>query len=124
MPYAPLSLCVVTGCPVMVASGRCAEHEAETRRDTDRRRPNGYQRGWSAEWSRFSKKYLAEHPQCESLRCTNLPTWQRPNSTDVDHVDGSGRTGARAYDTTNLQALCHSCHSSKTATHDGGFGRP
>ena len=27
------------------------------------------------------------------------------------------------YDERNLQALCHECHSRKTATEDGGFGR-
>ena len=27
------------------------------------------------------------------------------------------------YDERNLQALCHECHSRKTVTEDGGFGR-
>lgn len=32
--------------------------------------------------------------------------------------------GPRAYDESNLVTLCRSCHSRKTASHDGGFGNP
>jgi len=123
MPTAPLALCTVTGCPNRVNGGRCETHRTETRRENDRKRPNGYQRGWSTKWATFSKKYLRDNPTCTSLKCTNLPWWNRPAATDVDHIDGSGRNGPRAYDTTNLKALCHACHSAKTAQHDGGFGR-
>jgi 5-methylcytosine-specific restriction protein A len=28
------------------------------------------------------------------------------------------------WDWDNLSALCHACHSRKTATQDGGFGHP
>jgi len=31
---------------------------------------------------------------------------------------------AKFYDQNNLQSLCKSCHDSKTATFDGGFGNP
>jgi hypothetical protein len=40
-------------------------------------------------------------------------------ATDVDHIDGN--TGNNHPD--NLNSLCHSCHSKKTAAHDGSFGR-
>lgn len=123
MPTSPLSLCVVTGCPNLVASGRCEDHRLELARESDRRRPNGTQRGWSAKWAAFSKQYLQDHPLCESNECRALPAWVRPASTDVDHIDGTGRNGPRAYDHSNLAALCHSCHSRKTARMDGGFGR-
>lgn len=122
MPTSPLSLCVVTGCANMVTSGRCEEHRLELRRESDSRRPNGYQRGYTPQWAAFSKDYLARHPWCECDDCTNTP-FNRPRATDVDHRDGSGRNGPRAYDESNLIALSHSHHSRKTVRHDGGFGR-
>ena len=124
MPTSPPSICTNHGCGQLVyGGGRCAECLAETRRESDRGRPNGTQRGWSKEWAKFRIAYLADHPWCTSAKCSALPLWNRPEATDVDHIDGSGRNGPRAYDLTNLQALCHPCHSEKTVMHDGGFGR-
>jgi hypothetical protein len=41
-------------------------------------------------------------------------------ATDVDHIIAKSKGGTDAY--SNLQSLCHRCHSQKTATIDGGFG--
>lgn len=114
MPTSPLSLCTVPGCPEKVPSGKCTKHRLEAGREADKRRGNGYQRGWSAEWAAYRKDYLTMYPWCAVCG-------QR--ATDIDHIDGTGRRGARAYDPANLQALCASHHSQKTATQDGGFGR-
>jgi 5-methylcytosine-specific restriction protein A len=123
MPTSPLSLCLVTGCPTLVPRGKCVEHTLETRRESDARRPNGYQRGWSSEWSAFSKDYLARHPQCECDECTQTPPWKRPTATDVDHTGGHSRTCSHALMDAHVQALTHAHHARKTATEDGGFGR-
>ena len=40
--------------------------------------------------------------------------------TDVDHIDGQGPSSPRGHDWSNLQAMCHACHTRKTNTHDGG----
>jgi 5-methylcytosine-specific restriction protein A len=122
MPVSPPSLCTNRCGTLVYGGGQCVECLAETRRETDRRRPNGYQRGYTTEWAAFRKTYLEDHVLCESAECRELPVWNRTEATDVDHIDGTGRNGARAYDSTNLQALCHSCHSRLTAKHDGGFG--
>ena len=45
------------------------------------------------------------------------------NATDVDHVRPHKGKQQPFFDATNLQSLCHACHSRKTATEDGGFGR-
>jgi 5-methylcytosine-specific restriction protein A len=43
----------------------------------------------------------------------------------VDHVEAvDGPDDPRFWDPTCHQPLCASCHSRKTATEDGGFGRP
>ena len=38
----------------------------------------------------------------------------------VDHIDGDSSNNPE--DGSNWQTLCRSCHSSKTAKEDGGFG--
>lgn len=121
MPTSPLQLCVVAGCPNLVPYGRCPEHRSEQRRDSDARRPSAAARGYGHGWQSIRDDYLASHPQCESDKCRQLPHWQRPAATDVDHLDGLGPRGDNSW--SNLQALCHPCHSRKTALHDGGFGR-
>ena len=121
MPVSPPSICTAPGCGTLVyGGGRCPD----CRKGSDRERGSGTQRGWSPKWAAFSKAYLADHPLCVSPECSALPVWRRPASTDVDHIDGTGRNGLRAYDDDNLMALCHPCHSRKTAREDGGFGRP
>jgi len=41
-------------------------------------------------------------------------------ATEVDHIVPLASGGTN--DLENLQPLCHSCHSRKTAKEDGGFG--
>ena len=43
-------------------------------------------------------------------------------ATDVDHIVPHRGDARLLYDENNLQSLCKSCHSRKTATEDGGFG--
>ena len=119
MPTSPPSLCTNRCGTLVYGGGQCPECLTQTRRERDRERPNGYQRGYTREWATFSKAYLTDHYYCESP--THGPH-NRPRATDVDHIDGTGRTGTHAYNTNNLQALCHSCHARKTAQNDGGFG--
>ena len=124
MPVSPPSICTAPGCGTLVyGGGRCPDCLTQTRRERDRTRGNGTQRGWTTKWAAFSKAYLIEHPLCECDECSALPTWRRPASTDVDHTDGHSRTCAHKYDKTHLMALSHAHHSRKTATEDGGFGR-
>ena len=43
-------------------------------------------------------------------------------STEVDHIDGRAET-AQDFRRSNLQGLCHTHHSVKTAIENGSFGR-
>ncbi len=122
MPTAPLQLCVVPGCPELVAYGRCATHRADTRRAEDARRPSAARRGYGHAWRGIRADYLTDHPLCEGAAHRGAPLWARPAATDVDHRDGLGPAGSN--DPSNLEALCHSCHSIKTNAQDGGLGRP
>lgn len=42
-------------------------------------------------------------------------------ATDVDHIIPLRDGGTN--ELSNLQPLCHSCHSKITVRHDGGYGR-
>lgn len=124
MPTSPPSICTNHGCGQLVyGGGRCAECLAETRRESDRGRPNANVRGYDYGWKVVRRAYLAEHPYCECSECSALPIWNRPEATDVDHIDGLGPHGPNRNDWSNLQALTHAHHALKTATQDGGFGR-
>lgn len=66
------------------------------------------QRGYDARWRRFRLHFLAQHPMCEAPGC------QYP-ANEVDHVVPHRGDRVLFWDPTNLQALCQSCHSAKTA---------
>ena len=76
----------------------------------------------SARWIRESRQYLVDHPLCDSAKHRDLPEYMRPLARNVDHIDGLGLQGPRAWDQSNWQGLCISCHSAKTAKYDRGFG--
>lgn len=74
-------------------------------------------------WREIREAKLARNPLCECCqrkgcrRCARSGV--RP-ARDVDHRDGNNADHSDA----NLQSLCKPCHSHKTATENGGFGRP
>lgn len=104
--------------------GLCADCYAERQRDYEKNRPSAYERGYDDTWRPFAIKFLIEHPYCECDDHKDRPDWQRPLSTDVDHIDGLGPLGPRGYDKTNLRALAHACHSRRTAADQaGGWNR-
>lgn len=123
MPVEPKRPCRHAGCRRLVAaSGYCPEHEALHRKAADARRQNDPEtrriRGMykSAKWLTLRKAYLSASPWC--VRCLPLLV----PATDVDHIQPHRGDWALFMNSANLQGLCHSCHSRKTATEDGGFG--
>lgn len=83
-------------------------HQARPPRDA---RPSAAARGYGARWRKFRAWFLAAYPMCSTPGCPEP-------ATDVDHIDGAGPLGPRGYDPANCQALCHACHSRKTARED------
>jgi 5-methylcytosine-specific restriction protein A len=115
-----MSVCSTPGCPNLSDQpGRCPD----CRREADRARGSGRERGYTRKWARFRRDYLVFHPVCECDGTCCPPDGCHQLATDVDHIDGTGRNGPRAFDESNLMALAHSCHSRKTVRQDGGFGR-
>lgn len=69
----------------------------------------------SKAWHRLRAQALKAQPRCPC----------GAKATNVDHHQPRPREAATLtpQDTlTNLRCLCQSCHSRKTALHDGGFG--
>lgn len=85
--------------------------------NTDLPRLSSSQRGYGAQWQRLRLVILAEQPVCRGFtkdgkRC-------HEPATEVDHIKPHKGDMELFWDMTNLQGLCKSCHSRKTAKSDG-----
>lgn len=80
-------------------------------------RPSAHRRGYDTAWNKLRALVLAEEPLCRPCRRADRVT----EAEHVDHDVPLSRGGTN--DRTNLVPMCQSCHSAKTATQDGGFGR-
>lgn len=122
MAVMPKRPCAFPGCRRLVESGRCAEHAAVQRRlsearrmdDPETRRIRGMYK--SVKWQALRAAYLTANPWCKHCLPRLVP------ATDVDHVTPHRGDWSLFLSRRNLQGLCHSCHSRKTAREDGGFG--
>ena len=75
-------------------------------------RQSASKRGYTKRWRKVRRMVLRRQPLC---------VWCGDVATQVDHIVAMACGGAQ-YDMGNLQAMCASCHSKKTANEDGGFG--
>ena len=119
MPKRPLKPCSYPGCPALVADGsRCEKHRKQETQRYDQQRGTASSRGYGVRWQRYRIWFLRQNPLCvECLKDDRL----KP-STDVDHIQAvSGPNDPLFWDPINHQALCHECHSRKTAKENGGF---
>ena len=97
-------LCFYPGCYAHADGDWCVQHKPPHRADT---RPSASRRGGYdlKAWRNLRAMALHRQPLC--VACRSKP------STDVDHIvpiaEGGGNEAG------NLQALCHACHSRKTA---------
>ena len=112
MPQKPGHPCSHYRCPnlAVLGSAYCEQHKAQ---DTKRQEPRK-QEGYDGIWEKLRKIVLNNEPLCRICRAEGRIT----PATEVDHKDGN--VWNRNLD--NLQPLCKSCHSRKTATENGAFG--
>jgi 5-methylcytosine-specific restriction protein A len=101
---------------------RVAQYKAEREKAREARRckrtGSSAKRGYGYRWQRLRAAFLREHPLCEACLLQGRAT----PATDVDHIKPHRGDQDLMWDVDNLQALCHACHSKKTAREDGGFG--
>lgn len=123
MTVAPLTPCKHPGCHkyAVLGSSYCREH-AEVHRAQyalrDRQRGTRTQRGYSNQWLAASKAFLTAHPMCAECEKQGRHT----PATEVDHIIPHKGDKVLFWNRDNWQALCHRCHSAKTAREDGGYG--
>lgn len=78
------------------------------------RRPSSDARGYTSKWREARAAFLQHHPRCA---CGS-------HASAVDHIIPHKGDKALFWDRSNWQPMCKRCHDRKTATEDGGFGRP
>lgn len=113
-----LSVCSVSGCPVLTEGGRCPDH----RRTADRQRGTAAERGYNSKTWRFVRRaVLRRDPIC--VVCG------REFATVADHWPTSRKDliaqGVKDPDAlSRLRGLCAGCHGSETAREQpGGWNR-
>lgn len=125
MPQKAKRLCSIDNCPNTCLTGHsfCKEHEAirqesqrERQRAYDKTRPSFAKRGYGRRWERLRMMVLRREPLCRI--CKMLGKYEF--ATEVDHIIPKARGGDDSFD--NLQPLCKSCHSRKTAREQRGGG--
>jgi len=115
MPFRSPRPCTYPGCSELVTSGsRCAIHA----RKADQARGSAAERGYGSKWHKVRDVFLQKHPWCANPFDDHQGVFVR--AMHVDHK--IPRRAGGTDDENNLQALCVSCHSKKTAMEDGGFG--
>ena len=119
MPYKPQKPCAYPGCPNLTNERYCTQHKKLTDAQYDARLRDREARAFytSREWKHLRQNFLIEHPFCEECRKNG-----RLNKAIVaDHVIPI-KQGGPALDESNLQALCASCHGSKSIREGSRFG--
>jgi 5-methylcytosine-specific restriction enzyme A len=111
MPQRAGSTCKRQGCAGVVRDGVCSvcgPLRVAGQRALDERRGTAAQRGYGGRWQRYRAMYLRSHPLCVACERAGITT----PATDVDHI--VPRRAGGSDEESNLQALCHACHSAKT----------
>ncbi len=118
MPVAPAKPCCKPGCAALTRSRYCETHTREQEHAYDKQRGSPSSRGYGHKWRMTRARFLRAHPLCvmadeQGKQCL-------APATDVDHIVPKRAGGTDEW--SNLQPLCHACHSTKTAREDGRWG--
>lgn len=121
MPTSAARPCAKPGCSRLIRGrGRyCEEHQKAETSAYDRERGSAAARGYGARWRRLRAMVLASNPLCADPFGEHARNHEVVAATDVDHIIALVRGGTN--ELSNLQALCHACHSRKTVLEDGGL---
>ena len=109
MASKPMRPCRHPGCPDLTRDGWCPKHRPRQAA----RRESATWHGWYSlpVWTDDLRPgQLLREPFC----CACAQRGVRTPATDVDHIRDHKGDWVVFTDRTNLQSLCHSCHSRKT----------
>ncbi|MED0676974.1 HNH endonuclease signature motif containing protein [Aneurinibacillus thermoaerophilus] len=117
MPSKPKKPCAQFGCPNLTTERYCETHRQQARQ-YDKQRGSAASRGYDRRWQNARRVFLMKHPLC--VECEKEK--KLVPATVVDHIVPHKGNQELFWDEDNWQPLCKSCHDSKTAREDGGFG--
>lgn len=111
--------CASPRCQQVVDVGEryCQEHK-DAEKAKEKARGTSAERGYDHKWRAARKRYLREHYLC--VECVKKGKYIE--ATEVDHIKPHRGDKKLFWAKENWQPLCESCHSTKTAKYDGGFG--
>ena len=120
MPKKPKTPCRYPNCKELVDERYCEHHKKIVERnynkyERDKKSQKFYQ---SIGWKTMRKRKLAQNPFCEECEKQN----KFMKASMVDHIRPI-RQGGDALDINNLQSLCWSCHSRKSAQEGSRWGK-
>lgn len=118
MPLRPPRIC---GCGHRIASGvRCAcevRRASESKARAERNRPSARQRGYTNDWARESKAFLARPGNglcaCGCGRASEM----------VDHILAPKGDMRLFWNRANWQPMARVCNTRKAIRQEGGFGK-
>ena len=115
MPSKQLRPCKHAGCPELTRdpSGYCDSHRTDANERDRYCRGNASSRGYDSRWNRFRIQYLKRHPLC--VDCMNAQQAQYIPAKEIHHIKKLKECPELKYSESNLMALCHTCHSKRTA---------
>jgi 5-methylcytosine-specific restriction protein A len=105
MPKRAARACPYPGCPNL----NCEEHRPR-RIDA---RPSSAVRGYGRRWQHLRLSFLRANPLCADPFGLHANSGETVAAVHVDHIKPKKEGGLDEW--SNLQGLCHSCHSRKTA---------
>jgi 5-methylcytosine-specific restriction enzyme A len=117
MPTSAARPCAIPGCHNLARGSRvCVTHQQRGEHAQEQGRRSAASQGYDAIWRRLRKMILAQSPLCADPYGIHAKDHQVVAATDVDHIIAKKRGGSDHLE--NLRALCHACHSRKTARED------
>ena len=117
MPQRLKRKCNKFGCNELTIQSYCAKHEKTTRRwgskAKDKEKTPEGKRIYDARWTKFRNHYFRNPAKVFCVECKRQGALVI--ATDLDHITPLAVRPDLKYDEANLQPLCKSCHSRKTA---------
>lgn len=89
-----------------IVDGKCGYCSKVKQTKTDDYRGTKAERGYGADWDRFSKRYRMLHPLCEAC----LTEGRTTAAVDVHHIVKISVRPDLRLDENNVMAVCRPCH--------------
>lgn len=120
MPRKPLRPCSYPGCPKLVNGRYCDGHKKLTDKSYNRYGRDDLTKNFynTPQWRYARKHQLSKQPLCAECLKAGKPI----KATTVDHIVPI-KQGGEKYEPSNLQSLCWSCHSRKSAKEGSRWGK-